>query len=220
MEWAPALVFEPLTLDNVDSCLDTVAAAMDSNEPVNTCLGISVARTRTVLEGHREAFLKYASPSELCLSFVVRDTATDELVAGFLNTDLCEGSPSGGYSTEDSKEAYEYLCAAQEDEDAGTTMDFSYSGVLPAYRGRGLQSEARKLAIIGARARGFKYGVSFASSHFSIKSMLKRGAEMRAQLVYKEWTNSKGEIPFEEAAEPHEVWALMRVNFEELESKA
>ncbi len=47
-----------------------------------------------------------------------------------------------------------------------------------------------------SRARGYKYAISEASSEFSRRSMLKIGAIEKARLVYHEWRNSRGEIPF------------------------
>jgi GNAT superfamily N-acetyltransferase len=141
---------------------------------------------------------------------VVRASDTGH-VAGFLNHDMADEVDMRAFAlVPDFEEAYTCLCLAEEQ--LGRSMFFGFSGVLPEFRGRGLQSQAHRLAIAAAKARGYSFAVSAASSLYSQKSMLKLGAIELHGLEYATWRNSHGQTPLMSAPEPHRRWAALQLS--------
>jgi GNAT superfamily N-acetyltransferase len=203
------LRFEPLTADNFDACIMVIAQSFSQDEPVNHCLGITPAMMLNLFVADKELYLKYCQAPLPPLSYVVYDTS-GKVVAGFLNHDVFDDADESAFAAIPAF-AEAYSCLGITEDRLGRSMSFGFSGVLPEYRGQGLQSKARRLATAAAKARGYMFAVSAASSLYSQKSLLKLGAVQVGFVEYATWRDSHGDTPFAAAPEPHKMWAAMQL---------
>lgn len=209
------LVFEALKEETMNECLDVIAESFDVDEPVNYSLGVPKTVFRLFLQDHCDALLKYVTPDSQSLSYVVRDETTGQIIAGFINYCSIENIPANAMEQfPNLAEAFEFLNQYErniDDPHQEEQVYLAFSGVLPEYRGQGLQSRARKTIMESARSRGYTHVVSGASSYPSYRSMSALGAVERSRLVYKEWKNSQGHVPFATAPHPHVAWCMMQL---------
>lgn len=212
----PTAEIHPLRRDNAKETFTVAAYAMDFDEPLNYCAGITPDEFNLFLCGHEEIIFEENLEDLSCCAI---DTETGKIVGGFFAVDVFDESklPDSIWSNPKFGIVGEAMGAIHENFNEyenvkrGEMLKIVIIALLPEYRGQKLASRAVEGIIESARKLGYSSVVSETSSIYTRKIFEHRGGVSRGSINYCDFVNSEGVIPFEKAPNPHDSLNLMEI---------
>ena len=168
----PTAEIHPLRRDNAKETFTVAAYAMDFDEPLNYCAGITPDEFNLFLCGHEEIIFEENLEDLSCCAI---DTETGKIVGGFFAVDVFDESklPDSIWSNPKFGIVGEAMGAIHENFNEyenvkrGEMLKIVIIALLPEYRGQKLASRAVEGIIESARKLGYSSVVSETSSIYT-----------------------------------------------------
>ena len=226
----------------LDSIIVKQGHFFEEGDPINQCLGISGKEFESycrIFADHFDSNLSVVAVSAELPSSMTSSQFDSSIVGGLLVLDLADDPPFEQFLHE--HPLFQQVIALLEGANGKANQILTREFALPptdlsdapaalppktvahlhsvgmdvAWRGRGVASSLLRVAIVKARAQGYRALLAECSSAFSAAMMKKYGGEVLALEEYKRWVSPlDGSTPFAKVQEPHESIQIIMIRLD------